>query len=78
VTGREAIRGVQHNWASPRALLEPCARCGRVGQLMPVYRRKGGARLCLTCGHAQRRGKFADDPDPVALRLCDCEPGGGR
>jgi hypothetical protein len=78
MTRRDAIRGVERRWASRRALLEPCLRCGRVELLMPVYGRKGGTRLCLSCGHAQRRGEAGDLAEAVVLTLFDGERGGAR
>jgi hypothetical protein len=82
VTGRDSIRGVEAAWASQRALLEPCPRCSHRAVLLPTHGRRGGERLCLACGEAERRGELrliqSDDDRTYGLTLFDDDRGGGR
>jgi hypothetical protein len=62
MTGRETIRGVEHQWASPVALREPCPSCGQSAVLSPARGRRGGPLLCLACGQAVRCGDGPSRP----------------
>jgi Zn ribbon nucleic-acid-binding protein len=50
-------------------VLEPCPTCGEPRVLLPSRGRDGGRRLCVACGHADRRGDIADVAAAAALVL---------